>query len=246
MSSTWSTAWSRSTWWWRRAPAGSRGCAVWSRSPPRRRSPTRVARDQLHGRDEQQRQDEHDRGGSGNRPPGEPPRHTGPAGRRLHRQGGGPEALGRRGTRRGPDLEAFGLPRRCPCGHLQRVRCLAASGLRPPHDLGGRQGRIRRRCRAPAGAGASQLAHSVEVSGARTTTCLTAWCPRSIDWATKAVAMVAAADPMATPTMVPLTPKIDAMTAAITAPAVEARIWRIENFTPGLSSRPRGARRRGR
>ena len=45
--------------------------------------------------------------------------------------------------------------------------------------------------------------------------------------------MVAAAEPMATPTMVPLTPKTDAMTAAITAPAVEARIWRIENFTQG-------------
>jgi hypothetical protein len=28
-----------------------------------------------------------------------------------------------------------------------------------------------------------------------------------------------------------LTPKVDAMTAAITAPAVEARIWRNENFT---------------
>ena len=36
--------------------------------------------------------------------------------------------------------------------------------------------------------------------------------------------MVAAAEPMATPTMVPLTPKVDAMTAAITAPAAEARI----------------------
>jgi hypothetical protein len=35
------------------------------------------------------------------------------------------------------------------------------------------------------------------------------------------------------------------MTAALTAPAVEARIWRIENFTPGVSSRPRGVRRHG-
>ncbi len=61
-------------------------------------------------------------------------------------------------------------------------------------------------------------------SGARTTTCLTASWPRSMDCATSAVPMVAAADPMATPMMVPLTPKVDAMTAAITAPATEARI----------------------
>jgi hypothetical protein len=44
---------------------------------------------------------------------------------------------------------------------------------------------------------------------------------------------------------VPFTPKTDAMTAALTAPAVEARIWRIENFTPGVSSRPREVRRHG-
>ena len=61
-------------------------------------------------------------------------------------------------------------------------------------------------------------------SGARTTTCLTACWPRSMDCATNAVPKVAAAEPMATPTMVPLTPKIDAMTAAMTAPAAEARI----------------------
>jgi hypothetical protein len=42
-----------------------------------------------------------------------------------------------------------------------------------------------------------------------------------------------------------LTPKVDATMAAMTAPPVEARIWRNENFTPGLSSRPREARRRG-
>ncbi len=90
------------------------------------------------------------------------------------------------------------------------------------------------------------LRNKVEVSGARTATCLTAWWPRSIDCATKAVAMVAAADPMATPTMVPLTPKTDAMTAAHTAPAVEARIWRIENFTQSVSSRPREVRPHGR
>jgi hypothetical protein len=36
--------------------------------------------------------------------------------------------------------------------------------------------------------------------------------------------VVAAIEPMATPMMVPLTPKLDAMTAAITAPAAEARI----------------------
>ena len=70
-----------------------------------------------------------------------------------------------------------------------------------------------------------------ESSGARTTTCLTASCPRSIDCATSAVPMVAAAEPMATPTMVPLTPKAEAITAASTAPTTEARICRIENFT---------------
>ncbi len=89
------------------------------------------------------------------------------------------------------------------------------------------------------------LRNNVEDSGARTTTCLTASWPLSIDCATNAVAMVAAAEPMATPMMVPLTPKVEAITAAITAPTAEARIWRNENFTPGLSSRPRAARQRG-
>jgi hypothetical protein len=70
-----------------------------------------------------------------------------------------------------------------------------------------------------------------ESSGARTTTCLTASWPRSMDCATNAVPMVAATDPMATPTTVPLTPKADAMRAARTAPTAEARIWRMENFT---------------
>jgi hypothetical protein len=74
---------------------------------------------------------------------------------------------------------------------------------------------------------------STESSGARTTTCLTASCPRSSDCATSAVPIVAAAEPMATPTMVPLTPKADAITAASTAPTTEARICRIENFTAG-------------
>ncbi len=72
---------------------------------------------------------------------------------------------------------------------------------------------------------------STESSGARTTACLIASWPRSSDWATMAVPNVAAADPMATPTTVPLTPKADAMSAARTAPAAEARIWRSENFT---------------
>src|ERR1700733_1763237 len=46
--------------------------------------------------------------------------------------------------------------------------------------------------------------------------------------------MVAAADPMATPTMVPLTPKNEAIVAATTAPATEARTCRMEIFTiPG-------------
>ena len=70
-------------------------------------------------------------------------------------------------------------------------------------------------------------------SGTRTTTCFTALCPRSIDCDTKVVPRVAAMEPIATPTIVPVTPKLDAMSAAITAPAAEARICRKENFTPG-------------
>ncbi len=58
--------------------------------------------------------------------------------------------------------------------------------------------------------------------------------------------MVAAAEPIATPMIVPLTPKAEAIRAAITAPAAEARIWRTENFTPGLFSRPPPAPSRGR
>ena len=89
------------------------------------------------------------------------------------------------------------------------------------------------------------LRNNVDVSGAFTTTCFTASWPRSIDCATRAVPMVAAAEPMATPMIVPLTPKVDATIAAITAPAVEARICRNENFTPRVSTRRREARRRG-
>jgi len=63
-------------------------------------------------------------------------------------------------------------------------------------------------------------------SGTRTTTCLTAAWVRSIDWNSNAVPTVAATEPMATPTMVPFTPKIDAMTADNTAPPAEARICR--------------------
>ncbi len=85
-----------------------------------------------------------------------------------------------------------------------------------------------------------------EESGTRSATCFTAWWPRSIDWAKKAVPAVAAAEPIATPMIVPLTPNAEAISAAITAPAAEARIWRTENFTPGLSSRPPPAPRRGR
>jgi hypothetical protein len=65
-----------------------------------------------------------------------------------------------------------------------------------------------------------------EVSGTRTTTCLTAWFVRSIDWNSNAVPVVAATEPMATPTMVPLTPKMEAITADNTAPPAEARICR--------------------
>jgi hypothetical protein len=67
---------------------------------------------------------------------------------------------------------------------------------------------------------------SLVVSGTRTTTCLTAWFVRSIDWKTSAVPVVAATEPMATPTMVPLTPKTEAITADNTAPPAEARICR--------------------
>jgi hypothetical protein len=67
---------------------------------------------------------------------------------------------------------------------------------------------------------------SNELSGEWTTTCLTALCVRSIDWKARAVPVVAAMEPMATPTIVPLTPKTDAMTADSTAPAADARIWR--------------------
>jgi hypothetical protein len=73
-------------------------------------------------------------------------------------------------------------------------------------------------------------------SGTRTTACLTASCPRSIDCDTSAVPRVAAIEPIATPTIVPVTPKLDAMSAAITAPAAEARICRKENFTPRKSN----------
>jgi hypothetical protein len=64
------------------------------------------------------------------------------------------------------------------------------------------------------------------LSGTRTTTCLTALFVRSIDWKTRAVPMVAAMEPIATPTMVPFTPKMEAMTADNTAPPAEASIWR--------------------
>jgi len=37
--------------------------------------------------------------------------------------------------------------------------------------------------------------------------------------------MVATTDPIATPMIVPLTPKDDAISAASTAPAADARIW---------------------
>jgi len=70
-------------------------------------------------------------------------------------------------------------------------------------------------------------------SGTRTTACLTAFWPRSIDCDTKVVPKVAAIEPIATPTIVPVTPKLDAINAAITAPAAEARICRKENFTTG-------------
>jgi hypothetical protein len=91
-------------------------------------------------------------------------------------------------------------------------------------------------CSAESGAGSEWVTpaalvppkrrNNFALSGTRTTTCLTALLVRSIDWKTKAVPVVAAMEPMATPTMVPFTPKIEAMTADSTAPAAEARIWR--------------------
>jgi hypothetical protein len=65
---------------------------------------------------------------------------------------------------------------------------------------------------------------SVCDSGARTTTCFTASWPRSIDCTTSAETNVATAAPMATPTIVPVTPKMEAMSAARTAPATDAKI----------------------
>ena len=53
-----------------------------------------------------------------------------------------------------------------------------------------------------------------------------------MDCDTTAVPMVAAMEPMATPMIVPVTQKLDAISAATTAPAAEARICRKENFTP--------------
>jgi hypothetical protein len=70
-----------------------------------------------------------------------------------------------------------------------------------------------------------------ELSGALTTTCLTALRVRSIDWKASAVPVVAAIEPIPTPTTVPFTPKTDATMAASTAPTAEARICRKENFT---------------
>ncbi len=64
------------------------------------------------------------------------------------------------------------------------------------------------------------------LSWTRTATCFTACWPRSIDCATSADPIVAAAEPMATPMIVPVTPKLDAMSAASTAPTDEARICR--------------------
>jgi hypothetical protein len=72
---------------------------------------------------------------------------------------------------------------------------------------------------------------SNELSGALTTTCLTALRVRSIDWKASAVPVVAAIEPIATPTTVPFTPKTDATMAASTAPTADARICRKENFT---------------
>ena len=83
----------------------------------------------------------------------------------------------------------------------------------------------------PAEPVAPSLRNSGDASGVCTTWRTAAW-PRSMDCDTRAVAVVATAAPMATPTTVPFTPKVDAMTAAITAPTDEARIWRSENFTP--------------
>ena len=135
--------------------------------------------------------------------------------RRGRRRGRGPQALGGRGIGRRRDLQALGLPRRgrrrC---HLDRLGALppAAPTARPPLWAPTMRPQRTPTDRSPGCPRACATTSSV--SGARTTTCLTAWWPRSIDCATKAVAMVAAAEPMATPTMVPLTPKIDAMTAA--------------------------------
>ncbi len=57
------------------------------------------------------------------------------------------------------------------------------------------------------------------------TTWRTAWCVRSIERATTPVPTVATTLPTATPMTVPFTPKLEAMTAARTAPTADAMIW---------------------
>jgi hypothetical protein len=66
----------------------------------------------------------------------------------------------------------------------------------------------------------------IGASGFLTAAWRTTWWPRSIDWATSVVSVVATMLPMATPITVPATPKNDAMTAAATAPVADARICR--------------------
>ena len=148
----------------------------------------------------------------------------------LHRGGRGLQALRGRGIGCRGDLQTLRSRPPVPRSTASRPSRLR---LRPwrSASVGGRRA-------SPLAPVAPSLRRSVDDSGARTTTCLTASWPRSIDWATSAVPRVAAADPMATPMIVPLTPKIDAMIAAITAPAAEARIWRNENFTQGCLVAP--------
>ena len=151
-----------------------------------------------------------------------------------------PAMAGQENRRAGPPAGCIGKVvacRRSVAGAVGRRRdlqtlrlaqwCRAAADLHLAHRLVGR----RPDDASPLAPVAPSLRRSVDDSGARTTTCLTASWPRSMDWATRAVPRVATADPMATPMIVPLTPKIDAMSAAITAPAALARIWRTENFT---------------
>ena len=123
-----------------------------------------------------------------------------------------------RGVATGPDTTTVASSRSAPVVSVAAVAAALVAGAS---------------CTAEAGDGSALTTphafvppnrRRMPLSGARTTACLTALFVRSIDWKTRTVPVVAAREPSATPTMVPFTPKMEAMTADNTAPAAEARI----------------------